>query len=59
MDVPHVTHEMWMTCLWYVQKLRRRLQPGDKMLVGTVEPSDIQGPPGSSLLWSSAHAKVL
>ena len=32
---------------------------GDKMLVATVEPSELQGPPGSSLLWSVACAKVL
>ena len=24
---------------------------GDKTLVATVEPSELQGPPGSSLLW--------
>ena len=29
------------------------------MLVTTVEPSELQGPPGSSLLWSITHAKVL
>ena len=29
------------------------------MLVATVEPSELQVPPGSSLLWSIAHAKVL
>ena len=29
------------------------------MLVATVEPSEQQGPPGSSLLWSVTHAKVL
>ena len=29
------------------------------MLVATVEPSDLQCQPGSSLLWSIAHAKVL
>ena len=29
------------------------------MLVATVEPSELQGPPGSSLLWSIARAKVL
>ena len=29
------------------------------MLVPTVEPSELQGPPGSSLLWSISHAKVL
>ena len=29
------------------------------MLVDTVEPSELQGPPGSSLLWSVTHAKVL
>ena len=29
------------------------------MLVATVEPSELQGPPGSSLLWSVTHAKVL
>ena len=28
------------------------------MLVATVEPSELQGPPGSSLLWSIACAKV-
>ena len=32
---------------------------GDKMLVATIEPSELQGPPGSSLLWSITHAKVL
>ena len=32
---------------------------GDKTLVATVEPSELQGPPGSSLLWSVTHAKVL
>ena len=32
---------------------------GDKVLVATVEPSELQGPPGSSLLWSITHAKVL
>ena len=25
MDVPYVTHETWMTCLSYIQKLRRQL----------------------------------
>ena len=29
------------------------------MLVTTEEPSKLQGPPGSSLLWSVACAKVL
>ena len=29
------------------------------MLVATVEPSELQGPPGSSLLWSVIRAKVL
>ena len=32
---------------------------GDKTLVATVKPSELQGPPGSSLLWSITHAKVL
>ena len=32
---------------------------GDNMLVATVEPSELQGSPDSSLLWSVAHAKVL
>ena len=31
----------------------------DKTLVATVEPSGLQGPPGSSILWSIAWAKVL
>ena len=31
----------------------------DKTLVATVEPSELQGPQGSSLLWSVARAKVL
>ena len=30
-----------------------------KTLVTTVEPSELQGPPGSSLQWSVAWAKVL
>ena len=29
------------------------------MLVATVEPSELQGPPGSSLIWSITCAKVL
>ena len=29
------------------------------MLVTTVEPSELQGPPGSSLLWSITRATVL
>ena len=29
------------------------------MLVATVEASELQGPPGSSLLWSVTHAEVL
>ena len=29
------------------------------MLVTTVEPSELQRPPGSSLLWSVTRAKVL
>ena len=29
------------------------------MLVATVEPSELQGPPGSSLLWSITCVKVL
>ena len=29
------------------------------MLVATVEFSELQGPPGSSLLWSITRAKVL
>ena len=29
------------------------------MLVATVEPSELKGPPGSSLLWSVTCAKVL
>ena len=29
------------------------------MLVATVEPLELQGPPASSLLWSVPHAKVL
>ena len=29
------------------------------MLVTTVEPSELQGPPGSSLLWYIARAKGL
>ena len=28
------------------------------MLVATIEPSELQGSPGSSLLWSVTHAKV-
>ena len=32
---------------------------GDMMLVATVEPSELQGPPSSSRLWSVTHAKVL
>ena len=32
---------------------------GDKTLVATVEPSELLGPPGSSLLWSVTRAKVL
>ena len=31
----------------------------DKTLVATVEPSGLQGPAGSSILWSNAWAKVL
>ena len=34
-------------------------QHGDKTLVATVESSELQGPPGSSLLWSITRAKVL
>ena len=34
-------------------------QHEDKNLVATVEPSELQGPPGSSLLWSVTWAKVL
>ena len=34
-------------------------QHGDKTLVATVGPSELQGPPGSSLLWSITCAKVL
>ena len=70
MDVPYITRETWMTCMSYIRKLCRQLQElledregdgnaGDKMLVATVEPSELQGPPGSSLLWSVACAKVL
>ena len=29
------------------------------MLVATVEPSELQGPPGISLLWSITHAKII
>ena len=29
------------------------------MLVATVEPSELKGPPGSRLLGSATHAKVL
>ena len=29
------------------------------MLVATVEPSELQGPPGSTLLWSVTCPKVL
>ena len=29
------------------------------MLAATVEPSELQGPPDSSLLWSVTRAKVL
>ena len=29
------------------------------MLVATVEHAELLGPPGSSLLWSITHAKVL
>ena len=29
------------------------------MLVATIEPSELRGPAGSSLLWSVTHAKVL
>ena len=29
------------------------------MLVATVEPSELQGPPGTSLVWSDTRAKVL
>ena len=32
---------------------------GDKTLVATVEPSELQGPPGSSLLWSVTRVKVI
>ena len=35
-----------------------RLKRGAKMLVATVEPSELQGPPGSSLLWSVTRSKV-
>ena len=31
----------------------------DKTLGPTVDPSGLQGPPGSSLLWSTAQTKVL
>ena len=31
----------------------------DKTLVATVEPSELQGPPGSSLPWSVTWVKVL
>ena len=31
----------------------------DKTLVATIEPSELHGPPGSSLLWSVARVKVL
>ena len=34
-------------------------QHGDNTLVATVEPSELQGPPGGSLLWSVAHVRVL
>ena len=39
----------------YLDNVKR----GDKTLVATVEPSELQGPPGSSLLWSVTRAKVL
>ena len=29
------------------------------MLVATVEPSELQGPPGSSLLWTVTRAKII
>ena len=29
------------------------------MLVSTIEPSELQGPPGSSLLWTVTCVKVL
>ena len=32
---------------------------GDKTLVATLDPSELQGPPGSSLLWSVTWVKVL
>ena len=32
---------------------------GDKTLVAKVEPSELQGPPGSSLLLAVTRAKVL
>ena len=31
----------------------------DKTLGATVDPSELQGPPGSSLLWSITQVKVL
>ena len=35
------------------------LSRGDKTLVATVEPYELQAQPVSSLLWSITHAKVL
>ena len=54
----HLTHENY---IWYgnVGKLPRLVLPEDKTFCATVDPSELHGPPGSSLLWSVTWIKVL
>ena len=46
---------------WYgnAGNLPRLILHEDKTLVTTVEPSELLGPPGSSLLWSVTWIKIL
>ena len=44
---------------WDHQGCLRPFQERDKTLVATVDACELQGPPGSSLLWSVTWMKVL
>ena len=67
MDVPYITCEMWMICPSHVRNyidgnlLEDWEMDGNagnlpRLIVG---PSELLGPPGSSLLWSITQIKVL
>ena len=51
----------WKIGNWMVMReiYLDEFEHGDKILVATVGPSKLQGPPGCSLLWSVTWIKIL